>query len=84
MESSETAQECRVRRRGAEHAKGILQGDPRTAQTVLPASSSGFLNMPHRNGWISPVSGLSSHVAGISVSGHNTTMGAILIKILVR
>lgn len=52
MESSETAQECRVKRRGAEHAKGILQGDPRMAQTVLPASSSGFLNMPHRNGWI--------------------------------
>lgn len=69
-----------MRHRGAEHAKGIQQGDPRTAQTVLPAFSSGFLDMVPKNGWISPVSGLSSYVTGISVSGHNTTTGTALIK----
>lgn len=82
MESSETAQECRVRHRGAEPAKGIQQGDPRMAQTVLPASSSGFLKLlPKMAGY---PQFLDSHVTGISVSGHNTTMGTILIKFLVK
>lgn len=66
MESSETVQEHRVRHRGEECAKGIQQGDPRAAQTVLPASSSGLLNMsPKMAGY---PQFLDSHITGIYFS----------------